>query len=323
MNNLETTQNVRDNQYQLIEDNVRDVEYHARKHRCKRYLFLIIVLIAIAIGIGLVIFVIKEGNKSESANNGNMDSNNENKDERVCPFNPQYPMLGGPGCGIACVTDQYSASLNFEDAWPQEFLDKIDTATMEVVDIINEQLNLTNSSIFLLDVTQSIHMTMDYFCCLTHDQLQKVNDIVRDYVWPRMDIRFDRAICTQDGWYMGQYYPNDTYIEIMVYATNISQEILLGAVTELEQTIMDANISIAVPRSNNIGFHVTIGFVNGSAIEAAGTCVPDLVDELNKVIIWNDEEITIDAPVGQDELHICTDYKHSIGGRNYSCLTGF
>ena len=65
-----------------------------------------------------------------------------------------------------------------------------------------------------------------------------------------------------------------------------------GAVTEFEQMIIDAGIPIKVPRRDNIGFHVTIGFVNGNDF-----VVPHLVEELNEAIIWNDEFITINRGI--------------------------
>ena len=161
---------------------------------------------------------------------------------------------------------------------------------------------------------------MDYFCCLTLAQLQIVNDICEHYEWPTMHIRFDQVICTQDGWHDGINYTNGTYVEIVANVTEESQIILLGAATELEQRIMDAGIPIKVPRADNIEFHVTIGFVNGTAVGS----VPDLVEDLNYAVpIWEDLEIVIDPFKG----HICTEKRHSIGdddySRNYTCITGY
>lgn len=336
-----TSNNNRGNQYLLIEDNVRDTEYHLRKQKCKRYLLLIIILISVIIGIALLAIVLDDG-KLFNSDTGTASASNDNTpspitnhslecqpfpDKRECPFNAQYPMAGGAGCSKECVTDQYSASLNFESpidsdiltmVWPQAFLDKINTATIETRDIIDDELCLTNNSIFQFDEkTSTVHMTLDYFCCLTYDQLQTVNDICEKFIWERMDIRFDHVICTQDGWHDGVFYENNTYIEIVTVVSNTSQAILLGAVTELEQQIIDAGIPIRVPRRDNIEFHVTIGFVNGTAVGS----VPDLVDEINEVVTWSDLEITIDQPNG----HICTQSRNPIGNdeREFSCLTGF
>ena len=323
--------------YQLIEENVRDNEYHTRKYKCKRYLLLVICLIIILLGIGSLLFVLtNEGIIFNSDANTDDNNDSENPDfvnwnsslecqpyqtDLVCHPNPQFPMIGGAGCGTKCATDQYCASLNFENHWPQQFLDHMRYAREVTVDIIRERLCLDNDTIFQLDggtPNPTVHLTLDYFCCLTYEQLEKVNEICENYVWPAMDIEFDHVICTQDGWHDGVYYHNDTYVEIVTIVSNISQIILLGAVTALEQLIIDAGIPIRVPRSKNIEFHSTIGFVNGTAVGD----VPALVYEINKrVNDWNELNITIDEPNG----HICTENRNAIGRdkREFSCLTGF
>lgn len=289
---------------ELVEEDVFDVEHHARQ--CERRILIVVIFSIVVIGgfatIGIYLMY----------HHLNNHTNSTNQDESTCPLNPQYPMSGGAGCSSQCDIGRFSSSLNYEGEWPESFMDKMKNVSIEMEEYligIGEE-----SSILIMDYWDlSIHMTMDYFCCLSHPEMEIVDSIVANHSWPKMDIQFDSIICTDDGSHNLQRYPNGTFIEVVVFASVKSQEILLGVVTELEQIIYnEGEVPIVVGRDDNIPFHVTIGFVNGSRV-----VVPDLVDKLNEIVNWwGDETITI------ENGPICSENVSPVDGVNYTCLTG-
>eukprot|EP00483_Globobulimina_turgida_P001793 UN01795 len=288
--------------YELIEENVTDVEWHSRQTLFKRIIFIAIIIIAIISGIIIMSYLLTyEQDKLKPNNDNNV---------LKCPLSPAYPQSGGAGCSKPCADNLTSASLNFEYHWSQHFMDQIHNASIEMQQYITDLgLNVTQSIFNIDERDSSVHLTLNYFCCLSHNQLEIVNNITANYVWPKMEITFQNVICFDDGSFMLNRYPNNTYIEIVVLATDSSQAILLGAVTAFEQRLQHHGIPINVPRRDNVGFHVTIGFVNGTQL-----IVPQLVDKLN-IIHWNDQSIIINSQ------RICTIKKNPINHVNYSCLT--
>ena len=297
--------------YQLLVEHTIDYEYKSRKKRNRRMIALFLVLLCIVILGGGGVFIYYQFYANNNNNNG----------DKKCMINPQFPMKGGGGCADECDPDTYSASLNFEDAWPGHFLLQMEFATNFTYHYINKVLNLSNDSIIQMDYTQStIHMTMDYFCCLSQDDLQIANDIAQNFSWPEMHVQFDRVICTRNGRnFNDKELSEQSIIEVVVYATNTSQDILLGEVTELEQNIKDGGVHISVPRSANIGFHVTLGFFNGDNFD-----VTKLVQQLNEAVTWNltDFYTENDTICSQNRPPIPNNYsaKYDISPRNYSCI---
>ena len=289
------------NYEELVEENVFDVEYHARK--CERRICLVVIF-SVLIVAGFVGLAIYWGNHQAKSDDPH------HNDGGTCPLNPQFPMLGGAGCANRCDDGRYSTSLNFEGEWPDQFMDRMYNISMEMEDYL---IGIDKeSSLLIMDYWDlSVHMTMDYFCCLSHPEIEIVDSIVSNYSWPEMEIEFESVICTDDGSHDLVRYPNGTFIEVVLYASKRSQKVVMDAVLELEEVIEEADIPIVVSRDENIGFHVTIGFVNGSSVE-----VPDLVDSLNRAMYWKDESILIESGP------ICSENLTPVDGVTYSCLTG-
>ena len=216
-------------------------------------------------------------------------------DLQICPKNnTAYPMKGGPGCAEPCPHDyNYSVTYNYymnDSIWNIPFLNNINISTYNLLDYVSSLGLSKDSTVWIDQFNETIHMTMDYFCCLNSNQIKILNQTLNNYKWPKINVSFDQVECTQDGYFKGDAYKFNEIVEIIAYADKKSQIILQEHVNVLEHILNTSGVPIKVPRSDNIGFHVTIGFVNGSA----GYPTDSLITKLNDIINWANVWAVID-----------------------------
>jgi len=108
----------------------------------------------------------------------------------------------------------------------------------------------------LTDDRLDIHLTFEYLCCVTRDEIvAKVFPALDAVQWAPVDVSFSEAICNVDG-------------SIILAADAPSQAALGAVVARFEAAVEAAGVAV-VPRAQMQGFHVTIATTNATYPMAA------------------------------------------------------
>ena len=219
-------------------------------------------------------------------------SHSDNKNIENCDYyHPQYPFSGGGACAQSCADGYYSPSLDYtiarnnSHAFSPSFLQNMHSA--------GQILNSTNNPYIkpmMIDEYQGralIHMTVDYFCCYNHSEIEIIDNIISNYIWPPVEVRFEKLNCTLNGNFRDGFKENEL-VEFMVIVDQESQNKLFPLVKEFENEMKKHGLTVNVPRSENVGFHVTLGFVNGLIFP-----VQSIMKQINDEIVWNETSFTI------------------------------
>ena len=123
--------------------------------------------------------------------------------EEHCGYrHPQYPYHGGGACSASCQNANYSTSgFNIEmrhipASFPSDFVEQYRIAGAMLketgLSMDHEPFALGEKKpVIDYDIT-GIHMTLDYFCCYSPLELLAIDEIVKSFVWPRINVSFDR-----------------------------------------------------------------------------------------------------------------------------------
>jgi len=97
-----------------------------------------------------------------------------------------------------------------------------------------------------------MHLTLVYLCCLQEQEAHHVREILPDFVHRSFDIRglsFDRIECWKEA---------HNSITTIIVVDPASQVRLLGVLHDLEKLLHAQGISLTVPRTQQMPFHVTL-----------------------------------------------------------------
>eukprot|EP01083_Nonionella_stella_P027326 75239_1 len=193
---------------------------------------------------------------------------------------PQYPYNGGVACSKACLNDDYiSVGWDLQaradpSAFSEQFQENYKSAAniMRTKKSSNLKMgrDLDDPIVYDLD---GMHMTMDYFCCYSPAEIEIIDSITESFLWPPLELHFEKLICTKND--------ETDSVELMILLDQPSQEKLLPVVTQFEAEMTKHELVVNVPRSDNIGFHVTLAHVDQTVFP-----VNSIVDQINEVVQW-------------------------------------
>ena len=279
------TKNIDDDEKLMTNDDIMATFNKYKKvEKRKIFIYLSVCLILTFILTVAVIITVQTLTPKKSTQNN---KNNDNCDY----YHPQYPMAGGGPCAQSCADGYYSPSLaytiarNNTHAFSQSFLANIHSA--------GQILNSTNDPYIKpihIDEYEGIaltHMTVDYFCCYNHSEIEIIDNIASNYIWPPVEVRFEKLNCTLNGNFRDGFKENE-FVELMVIVDQESQDKLFPVVTAFENEMKKHGLTVNVPRTDNVGFHVTLGVVNGSVFP-----VQTIMKQINEEVAWGETSFTI------------------------------
>ena len=189
-------------------------------------------------------------------------------------YSPAYPSANGPGCSSVCQTDPSrkvltsSYALTFKNAthkWPLDFLHN-----MHLAGNMLKKYGVLAS----LDTEREsyLHVTFDYYCCYTVEEILKIGEFLDNYHWTPHEIWFDRLVCA--------IHSPGNMVSIVLMMDSKSQSKLLQAALKCEQDLEKySGIHKHIPHTKLQGFHMTLATVNQSLFP-----VLPAIDEINKAI---------------------------------------
>ena len=264
-------------------DVVQEQEHNLKKN--KRFIRCI-VIVTVMIIITSVSAILGYTLKSDSEQQQTTDSS-----QKCTYHHPQYPYLGGGACSKACYSENYaSPPLNLKlsqdpSSFSSQFQSDYESAGMLLA---STGLDIGKGGEHIIDYDPAgMHMTLDYFCCYSPIEIQAIDEIAKSFKWPPVEVSIDRLICTKND------YTDSA--ELMVLLDADSQQKLLPIVKQFEEEMAAQGLFVNVPRSENIGFHITLAHVNQSVFE-----VNRMVDEINRNIKWSQNTMTM-----FNNSHVC------------------
>jgi len=145
-----------------------------------------------------------------------------------------------------------------------------------------------------LDVGIELHTSVNYFCCLTQEQLKKLADVLEAVNWSAFNISFDVAACNTNGdpWNLGG-------ISFVVFLDLASQKAMGQLASAVEAAALAAGIPIYRTRQEQEPQHSTLGTVD------LQYPVDSVVSTINsKIPVWSPQPISIDFFVLPDPFRV-------------------
>eukprot|EP01084_Bolivina_argentea_P185717 320233_1 len=247
------------------------IEQQSKLKKKKRICLLVVVLAVLALSALVTVIVYVTTNAEQNHKDADTSEN--------CQYyHPQYPFRGGGACSQSCLNDYYaSPPLNikvteFPLSFSDEFRMNYETAGNILADT---NLEIGAGPQYTIDYHPSdMHMTLDYFCCYSPLEIQTIDGLAQHFEWPPIEVTIDKLICTKNDYTDG--------VELMLMLDSESQKQLLSIVEQFESEMSKSGLIVNVPRSENIGFHITLAHVDQSVFE-----VNRYVDEINQKIKWS------------------------------------
>jgi hypothetical protein len=154
----------------------------------------------------------------------------------------------------------------------EEFRNNMDKA----MDIMNQFWG-----VYYTDYGPLLHMSLNYFCCYTDEELIRIAGIIADMEWRPLNVTFRNVTCNWDE-------TEPDVVALLVLADDESQKELAAFVDRIEKQMIAQGIPVTYPRISQEPFHSTLGQV--SLLYDSD----NMVTLLNKVIpVWNSEPIAI------------------------------
>ena len=124
-----------------------------------------------------------------------------------------------------------------------------------------------------------VHMTLDYFCCYDAFESDAILESTESFNWTATEVTFDRLICTIN--YDEETFPGSDNIELMVVVDDESNDKLMEMIGQFEDQLRSKGIGVSVPRSDNIGFHVTLAHVDQTKFKNLKAMIKRINDEID------------------------------------------
>ena len=209
---------------------------------------------------------------------------------------PQFPYRGGGACSRSCPTPNHLAPSwdlrrrHYPDSFSSEFVSSYEMAAgilMETGLDVGRGPFADDAPRPSIDYNlDDVHMTLDYFCCYDPFEAAAISEIAESFNWTATEVTFDELICTVN--YDEHTFPGPNNVELMVMVDAASNEQLMSIIEQFEHRLTDQGLIVNVPRSDNIGFHVTLAHVDQTQMD-----LKSIIDRINDRVDWSSITMTM------------------------------
>ena len=190
-----------------------------------------------------------------------------------------FPSEGGADCAFACNVGT-TGQTNFDTTFELGDMKTAASAALKKSMLAADDVILSfgHKDVIATPRTHGthIHMSFNYFCCYSEEDLKTIHEVLTAYDWPtQLEVSFDQpTIRIDSGADKVEHY---SYILLLDEASQAKMHSVMDGV---EAAVRAAGVDVHVPRRLQEPFHSTLAVVDGrnfpavAALEAVNAAVP-------------------------------------------------
>ncbi|GMH86457.1 hypothetical protein TL16_g10551 [Triparma laevis f. inornata] len=204
-----------------------------------------------------------------------------------------FPSAGGADCPEKCDEGKKCANAIYhvgkDDEMPNTLGGQNFLANMKLA---GEVVSSFDSSVEP-EFGTKVHVSFEYWCCYTDDELSTIKKVLDDWEWEPQDVSYDRAEVRIDN-------PNSdgtvSHYSICIFLDEESNNKMLDYVGSIEAAIEAAGVKINSPRKKQEPYHSTLAVVDGRTYP-----VEEALKKINEMVppsTWTgvDTKLTLTVP---------------------------
>jgi hypothetical protein len=202
-----------------------------------------------------------------------------------CPFcsvgmSETFPSAGGADCAYECNAGGATGLDCFVTTFPLGEMPPTSALlalkdSMAAADEAIWKFGHKDVTVTPLSKGTSIHISFNYFCCYSTEDISVIISVLSKYEWPEIEVTFDQPTIRIDS--DAEHVEHYSFI---IMLDDTSQKKMAAVMEGVEEAIRAAGIDVHVPRSQQEPFHSTLAVVPGrdfaavAALKAVNAAVP-------------------------------------------------